>query len=139
MASVKGANMTKLDSVPAALPAVNAWHGRLRAQYDAYEAAALADGSDIAVARLPRGARVFDIVVHHDALGSGTTLKIGDGVDDDRFVAAQSTVSAGVVAMSIDGAIAGFGHEYDRTTDILLTLGGAATGSIRSVVLYAID
>ncbi len=140
MASVKGVNVTKLDSVPARLPEVNAWHGRLRVQYDEYEAAALADGSDIAVARLPRGARVIDVVVHHDALGASTTLEVGDAADSDRFVAARSTASAGSIALSADGAIAGFGHEYDGATDLKLTLGGgAATGTVRSAVFYTVD
>ena len=140
MASVKGTNIAKLDSVPATLPEVNAWHGRMRVQYDEYEATALVNGSDIAMARLPKGARILDIVIHHDALGGSTTLEIGDNADSDRFITAQDTSSAGTIVQSIDGEIAGFGHTYASTTDMKVTLGGAdATGTVRSAVFYAVD
>ena len=140
MAAVKGTNITKLDSVPAALPPVNAWHGRMRVQYDDYEASALADGSTIAMARLPRGARILDLVVHHDALGASTTLAVGTASLPSLFVGAQDTSSAGTIVQSIDGELAGFGHVFDATTDLVLTLAGAAaTGTIRSAVFYAVD
>ena len=140
MAAVKGTNISKLDAVPAALPEVNAWHGRMRVQYDEYEAAALAASSTIAMARLPRGARILDLVVHHDALGADTTLSVGTAGLPALFVTAQATSSAGTIVQSIDGEIAGFGHVFDATTDVVLSLaGGAATGTIRSAVFYAVD
>ena len=60
------------------------------------EASSLASGSDISVARLPKGAKVYDVVIIHDALGSGVTLKVGDSADDDRYVAATAAANADV-------------------------------------------
>lgn len=140
MASVKGVNLANLDAVPPALAPAAQAHGRLRVWFDSYEAAALAAGSDIAVARLPAGATVYDATIHHDALGAGVTLQLGDAADPDRLIPASAAAAAGILALSQDGAIDGFGHRYDAETDIkIVTGGGAATGTIKCVVLYAVD
>ena len=55
--------------------------GKLRVQFDTFEASSLASGSDISVARLPSGAKVYDVAIHHDALGSGVTLAVGDSAE----------------------------------------------------------
>ncbi len=140
MAAVKGSNISKLEGTPARLPDVYAWHGRMRVQYDDYEAVALADGWTIAFARMPAGARLLDMVVHHDALGASTTLAIGTAGLPALFVPAQATSSAGTIVQSIDGDLAGFGHVFTGTTDLVLTLAGAdASGSVRAAVFYAVD
>ena len=116
------------------------WHGNLRVQYDSYEASSLASGSDIKVARLPQGAKVYDVIVHFDGLGGSSTIKVGDSGDDDRYIAATSTASAGQMSMSQEGAIAGFGYENTAETDVLLTTGGASiTGTIKTAVIYSVE
>ena len=80
MASVKGVNFTNITADPIVNADSGEWSGKLRVQYDTYEASSLASGSDISVARLPKGAKVYDIVVHFDALGSAT-IKVGDSAD----------------------------------------------------------
>ena len=79
---------------------------------------------------------MYDIVVHFDALGSGTSLKVGDSSDDDEYIAATVTTSAGQMSMSQEGAIAGFGYEQTAETDIL-TNAGTATGTIKCAVFYS--
>ena len=69
MASVKGTNFTNITADPIVKIDSGEWSGKMRVQYDTYEASSLASGSDISVARLPKGAKVYDIVVHFDALG----------------------------------------------------------------------
>jgi len=140
MASVKGSNFTNATADPVIKTESSAWTGKIRVQYDSYEASSLASGSDISVARLPKGAKIFDVVIHHDALGSGVTLAVGDGDDADRLITAAAAATAGKVVMSEDGAIDGFAYETTAETDILITTGGGtATGTIKVAVMYTVE
>jgi len=140
MASVKGVNITNIDSTPVEKASASQMHGRLRVAFDSYEASSLASGSDITVARLPAGATVYEVSIVHDALGTGVTLTAGDSDDADRLITSTAAASAGEVTMTDDGAIGGVGHEYSAQTDILITTGGAAaTGTIKCAVYYAVD
>jgi hypothetical protein len=139
MASVKGVNFTKRTAEPVEKVIASQSHGRLRVQYDSYEASSLASGSDISVAKLPAGAIVYDIVVHFDALGSAT-ISVGDSADADRYITATSVSSAGQMSMSQEGAIDGVGYENTAETDVLLTTGGASiSGTIKTTVIYSMD
>jgi hypothetical protein len=139
MASVKGVNFTKRTAEPVEKVIASQSHGRLRVQYDSYEASSLASGSDISVAKLPAGAIVYDIVVHFDALGSAT-IAVGDSADADRYITATSVSSAGQMSMSQEGAIDGFGYENTAETDILLTTGSASiSGTVKCAVFYSMD
>ena len=140
MASVKGVNFTNITSTPVVNTASKEAYGKLRVTYDTYEASSLASGSDISVARLPQGATVYDIVIHHDALGSGVTLAVGDSADADRYITATAAATAGKVVMSEDGAIDGFAYDQTAETDVLITTGGAAaTGTIKVAVIYSVE
>ena len=112
----------------------------MRIQYDSYEASSLVSGSDISVARLPKGAVVYDVIVHHDALGAGVTLSVGDSGSATRYVGATAAATAGKVVMSEDGSIDGFGYENTAETDVLITTGGGtASGTIKVAVVYAVE
>ena len=140
MASVKGTNFTNATADPVVNTDSSEWSGKVRVQYDVYEASSLASGSDISVARLPKGAKVYDVVIHHDALGSGVTLAVGDSSDADRYITATAAATAGKVVMSEDGAIGGVAYEQTAETDILITTGGGtATGTIKCMVFYAVE
>ena len=140
MASVKGVNFTNITADPVVNADSGEWSGKLRVQYDTYEASSLASGSDISVARLPKGAKVYDIVVHFDALGGSTTISVGDSGAAARYIAATSTSSAGQMSMSQEGAIDGVGYENTAETDVLLTTGGGSiTGTIKCVVMYVVE
>ena len=111
----------------------------IKVQYDIYEAAAVDIDDVIKVGNaLPKGARVLQIIVYHDALGSGVTLDVGDGNDDDLYDTAIACTSAGQV---ICDNIAGIGYEIGTSDDdeqIQLTVeGAAATGTIVVMILYA--
>ena len=139
MASVKGTNFTNITADPVVKIDSGEWSGKMRVQYDTYEASSLASGSDISVARLPKGAKVYDIVVHFDALGSAT-ISVGDSGAAARYIAATSVSSAGQMSMSQEGAIDGVGYENTAETDVLLTTGGASiTGTIKCVVMYVVE
>ena len=140
MASVKGVNFTNITADPIVNADSGEWSGKLRVQYDTYEASSLASGSDISVARLPKGAKVYDIVVHFDALGGSTTISVGDSGAAARYIAATSTSSAGQMSMSQEGAIDGVGYENTAETDVLLTTGGGSiSGTIKCVVMYVVE
>ena len=140
MASVKGVNFTNITADPVVNADSSEWSGKLRVQYDTYEASSLASGSDISVARLPKGAKVYDIVVHFDALGGSTTISVGDSGAAARYIAATSTSSAGQMSMSQEGAIDGVGYENTAETDVLLTTGGGSiSGTIKCVVMYVVE
>ena len=140
MASVKGTNFTNITADHIVKIDSGEWSGKMRVQYDTYEASSLASGSDISVARLPKGAKVYDIVVHFDALGGSTTISVGDSGAAARYIAATSTSSAGQMSMSQEGAIDGVGYENTAETDVLLTTGGGSiTGTIKVVVMYVVE
>jgi hypothetical protein len=140
MASVKGSNFTNITADPVVKTSSQYAHGKLRIQYDSYEASSLANPSDISVARLPKGAVVYDVIIHHDALGSGVTLSVGDSGSATRYIGATAAATAGKVVMSEDGAIDGFGYENTAETDVLITVGGGtATGTIKCTVVYAVE
>ena len=140
MASVKGVNFTNITADPVVKIDSGEWSGKMRVQFDTFEASSLASGSDISVARLPKGAKVYDIVVHFDALGGSTTISVGDSGAAARYIAATSTSSAGQMSMSQEGAIDGVGYENTAETDVLLTTGGGSvTGTIKCVVMYVVE
>ena len=140
MASVKGTNFTNITASPIVKIDSGEWSGKLRVQYDSYEASSLASGSDISVARLPKGAKVWEVIVHHDALGSGVTLSVGDSGSATRYIGATAAATAGKLVMSEDGAIDGFGYEQAAETDILITTGGGtASNTIKVAVIYSVE
>lgn len=141
MSSVKGTNITAMDATPSTKVKSAQVHGRMRVAFDTYEASSLVAGSDITVARLPKGATVYDVVIVHDALGASSTLKVGDSSDDDRYITATaSTAANGKIIMSEDGVIGGFGYENTAQTDVIITTAGATiTGTIKSAVYYTVD
>lgn len=76
--------------------------GRMRVATFCYEsAAATTDGDNIALAVLPKGAKILEIFYEHEAMGTTGALDLGlfttagVEIDDDLFVAADDISSAG--------------------------------------------
>jgi hypothetical protein len=142
--TVKGPNVTLLDSTPAIMPDSSKFHGRLYNQTDTYEAATLTAGSYIAMARLPKGAVVKDGFVMCDALGASMTVTVGDSFDTDRFLTSISAMQ-GVGAQNNGcgrfNAIDGIGYKYTCEKDILVCVGDAttATGTITLSITYQLE
>ena len=149
MASVKGANITNIDATPIVKVSSENAGGKIRVFHDTYEAASLASGSDITIARIPKHATIYDVIVKCDALGSGVTLKVGDSGDDDRYITVVGTwnvagQSQSMLAGSSTGApvpaVTGLGYRTSDETDILITTGGGtATGTIFAWVMYSVE
>ena len=140
--------------------------GRMRVMYDTYEADGNtstnntgANGTIVVVGTLPKGARIWNIMLQADALGSSVTLSAGYGahtnsdtdasvsVDLVAFIAATAMNTAKKVlhsswgiqtATSIDNT--GFECVDKNGTDIVVDIDAAhAPGTIKSAIFYTID
>jgi len=140
MATVSGVSYTKVTNTPVDLILPRDMHGRVRVMYDTYEASSLADPSTIQLFKMPKDARVIDFKIWHDALGGSTTLAFGDASDTDRFMAAASSASAGVMVPLIGKIDTFAGYTFTAETVVSLTMaGGAATGTIHAYIMYVVD
>lgn len=148
MATVKGVNRTLKDTPTIAnRMAPGLFDGRVKIMYDSYEAVALASGSIIEMGpKLPKGAKIIDVILDTDNLGNNTTLICGDYEDDNRYITATDHGAAALITRM--NAIAGRMYEIDETTPgatstdrqiILTTAAGEATGSIKLITLYTHD
>ena len=149
MASVKGTELTNIDATPTIKVDSEVDGGKLRVFHGTYEAATLASGSDISIARIPTNATIHDVILKCDALGGSSTLKVGTAADDDLFIAATGTWNVAgqtqsILAGSSTGVpiatITGVGHRTTAVTDVIITTGGAAiSGSIKCLVIYSVE
>ena len=149
MASVKGVNITNMDSTPIVKVDSENAGGKMRIFHDTFEASSLASGSDITIARIPKDATIHDVVLKCDALGGSVTLIVGDSSDDNRYISATGTWNAAGQSQSMQAgsstgapvtAVTGLGHRTTAETDILITTGGAsATGTIFCWVYYTTE
>lgn len=136
MSAVKGTHYTLYEAGTLLDP--GEWAGKVLVSYDKYEAAGLASGSTIHMGLLPAGARVLPIsMIVNDALGTDTTLAVGDGTTADKFLSATSTAAAGQIPF--DG-IDALGEPLSEQVPIVVTVGGgAATGTIKVWVFYTLS
>lgn len=102
-----------------------------------YTASAAASGTVINLCKLPKGAVIHDVKLDVAALGASSTIKVGDGNDDDRYIAATSTASATTLSAGVGGK--GYRIGTNASDDALIaTTGGAAiTGKVHFTVIYA--
>jgi hypothetical protein len=147
MATVKGVLKTVADAATADHTNASGGNGAiLRVCQDTYEASTLVTGSLIEIGtKLPLGAVVYEAIVGYDALGSSTSISLGDAEDPDRYVTNTATTSAGIVRLN---AVNGMNYTIDETagtdsgnTDrqILATVvdSGSMTNTIRATVFWA--
>lgn len=104
-------------------------------------AAALVVNDVIQMVKVPKYARVVEIILSTPDLDTGTaiTLDVGDGDDTDRYIVSSTVGQAGgVVRLGTNG---GNGYQYTAadTIDILVSTGpttGATSGTITLTVIY---
>jgi len=153
MASKYGVEYTKVtQNVPSEKAQANKWHSKVHYLYDSYALSAdLASGDKIYLGKLPKGARVLDVILaFNDLDGSGGTLDVGyeyNAVgesaltdDPDAFLADVDVTSAGTVGMIEQANMAGFGYEIEGDADVVVTVDGdtdATSGTIKLLVTYA--
>ena len=156
-----GANFTKFDqNNPRKMADVAEWGARMRVQYDTYETDGNEDaGSTISMARMPKGARVWQVIMITDDIHASAKLEVGDSSDTNRFITESICGDANKVhymhpkATATDGAVTlaggvsgtgidGFGYEYTSETDIIITTSVAtlpASKTINLAVFYTVD
>lgn len=139
MSAVIGANRTKYnDPTTTNTLARGLFGGKLRVAVDSYEASTLASGSTIQMGpTLAVGDKVIAVIMSTDALGTSTTISIGDAASATRYLAATSTQAAvnGAWAIPADG----MGYTVTGTSDTIIVLttgGGNESGTIKVTILY---
>ena len=163
MAAVYGVNFTKNFPAEARSSAaqsqvdVSEVGGRMRVAYDTYEASSLGAGSTVSMFKLPKGARVWQMILITDDLSGSGTLQVGDSDDPNRFItesicgdankvhymhpkahASNSNVTlvGGVSGTGIDA----FGYALTaETTVIITTATNTISGTINLCCWYSID
>jgi len=152
MAAVKGVNRTKADlPIGSSILGQSTSDAKICAIYDEYEAAALATASTIAMGTpLPVGARVLNVILYSDDMGSTVTCDVGDADDADRYLDGidvtnandvHSLLGAGTRLGEIDGfgyVVLGTGANGADDTQVIITTAGIWTGTLKLVVIYAI-
>ena len=154
MATVYSVQKTKWSqNVPSENIKTNEQSGKVRIAFAEYEASSLAIGDVIQFFNLPNGARILDGYLANDALGSSTTLSVGNAAyvnaagtavsaSATSYLAATSTVSAARTDIAATIAL-GSGSVVDANKDglpITATLAGAAaSGTIYLTIRYVVD
>lgn len=142
MATVYGVQATKvLTPTGANIVSPGYLGGRVRVMADYYEAAAVAADSTIHMGQdLPIGAKILNVILAFDALGSAT-IAVGDSTSTGRYLTATSVASAGVVGAVEDDNVDGLLYEITSTTRsiILTTASAAITGTVKLIVFYTVE
>ena len=145
MATVYGVNKTLArDATGSNIVEGGQLKGKERVMYDTYELDSTASGTIIELGeKMPKNARVVDVELMTDAMGSGVTVIIGDYEDDNRYITATTINTANLRTRlkHIDG----MGYKMDETTatdtgtdrQLIATTGGATgSGTFKVKVTY---
>lgn len=117
--------------------------GRVRLVHGCFiPSEALAAGTVIELARLPKGARLLPISQLHFEAGQASTLtvKVGDSADDDRYLAAKAPGAAAASVMLDENRVGDYLLPVEDV--IAATTGGAALASGKKIyfdLFYVID
>lgn len=124
--NAKGANYATVEAAAGArafLPS-SVWGGKVRVMHDVFVSTTTMDiGSNIRIARLPKGAVPLGIYVSTPGVGVPATFGVGDGITNDRFV-----ILAGITSLEYEtsqfrifrsGAV---GQPLDKATDVVARL-----------------
>lgn len=98
-------------------------------------------GSKIFLGYLNPNETFLDGYISFGAMGSSTTLKIGDEEDDDRFLAATSVAAAGTANLRADTGV-GFVNTSNIPMPLFATVGGAtlaASQPLKAVLFITRD
>ena len=138
---VKGVNFTLDENGNSGnVFARGVFRGKLRRYIDTYELAALEADSTIKVGPkiLQPGVRVVGIKLYNDALGASTTLDVGDSEDDNRYISAYNSSSAGRKDSDLIAGVDYVIGTNDGDNVILVTIEGATgTGTIKVEIITA--
>lgn len=101
----------------------------------------MSSGDVIQMIKVPANSRVIDLKINYALSGNGSFI-VGDGVDTDRYVAANTgSLSTGVVRMAAGGlTTAPYTYSTDDTIDITLsTSTNPSSGAVYMDAIIALD
>ena len=133
-----GTNYTKYAAPSPATFMGAEWGGKVRATHDTYTFASAAADTEVNVGVLMPGEVFLTGWVIGAALGSTTTLKLGDSGDDDRYLAATAFATAGQCTQCAKAE--GVGYKNTTTSPIPLVLKTGteeAVGAVEVIILKA--
>ena len=147
MAAHKGVNITNLDATPRVPASSEQVHGVLRVWYDTYETSSFAVDDTVALARMPAGSTIHDVILKADDLHGSSTLEVGDSDDPNRFISIVSTWNtpgqtqsmlggSSKIADGTTAAMTGVGYRYTTETDILVKLTGNNAADAKTISMW---
>ncbi len=143
MSAVKGVNRTKMDTAtPADRLSGGEFDGRVKCSIDRYEADGLVAASTIEIGgTIPNGAKILEIAIQADALGSGVTLAVGDSDTAARYISATAMNTGNKVIRidTIGGRDYVIGTASGDNQLLITTAGNPATGTIEAQIFYTND
>jgi hypothetical protein len=141
----------KTQSTPSVKLNTNELAGRVRVAFAEYEASA--EQSTVTMFTIPNNSRLLSATVSHDALGSSTTLSVGNaaytdadgtavGLDVDAYKAAAASTTAtssdALVTMAL-GKNAVVDANEDGLPVTVTLAGDDCTGTIQLQMFYVLD
>lgn len=152
MANFYGDNATLRDNtVPSGKIKVNQQHGRMRVAFDSFDFSAVLGTSDnLYMMEIPAGAKIWDVEVNSDDLGTTGVLNIGweasvdggEAADADGLFASLDVATAAVARQKMANSVAGFHKEFSEKVRVVITASTATTatsGNINLTVYYSVD
>lgn len=140
MAALNGIQMARIKASPIDYPDVADVGGRVRIFNEKIALATQTTSDTIAVARLPRGARVlYGMLTTDTSLGSAT-VAIGIAGNSGKYRAAG--VFTTINAPTAFGVGAGLGEALAAEEEVIITIAAAAlpaSGTLRAMLFYSID
>ena len=152
MPTFYGTNYTIVRAItPATVLSPGIVGGQVKVLTDSYTCAGTEVTGDLIYMgnKLPKGAKILEVLLHTTALGAGVTLNVGDAEDDNRYISAVDCSGAVVIRMEA-AEIAGRIYEIDETvstsldSSIIVDVNAAdtvltASATIKIVVFYTFE
>lgn len=151
MATLFGENATKRDvNIPAVKIGTVDSHGRMRVARDKISLTALLAQNDIIkMMKLPAGAKIYEVEISSDDLGSVGVLDVGwaasaEGgeVADPNGLYAALDVTSAIARQKIGNSLPGFLKRFTEEVQIQIdatTATDAVSGDIELIIYYVVD
>jgi hypothetical protein len=92
--------------------------------------ASLSNGDVVQMLKVPVNARVIDLYLVYASNGQGS-LRVGDGVDTDRYISDVATSSGLTATQRMNGLPAPYTYSADDTIDVVVSASAqASSGAI---------
>lgn len=139
MATVNGTNYAKVVTGSSLLEAAQDF-GKLRVFMDSKTFAGEAAGERVKIGKAPAGSYLMPHLsfIHAAALGGSVTLSVGDAATPAKYLALTAANTANlIIVLNVQAQC---GEKFTTDTELYLTTAGAAaTGSVKTYLVFAIE